>query len=1367
LKQSVFRWLPCCTASLVLAWSPAALGQTFTSQGPAPQFQEQAVSPRWGPIPITDVASGMFAAGAIQTVVPDPVDPRTLYVGATNGGIWATHNGGASWTPLTDRQASLSIGSLSLDPTDSSRKTLVAGIGYSSNGYIGNFDQGVAGLGGALTGLLYSTDGGASWSALGTTDLSGKNVVDAAARGSIFLAAVNDRRTSVLAGGLYRSTDGGTGFQLVGSAAGLGTGPVTALTADPVNPNVFYAAVRSSSASDAGIYISSDDGATWTKRLATDTSQAAKLSAGPGGSVVAAVWNLSAGQLVSLKLSRDGGLTWTALTTPNVNEGGQAKTNLAVAIDPANPNIVYVAGDGAFKTNALGVPYDTGIAFRVTLKADGTSTSESLTDDFTANGSTFHADARLLTFDPSGRLLVTSDGGLFVRSQPQSSAGVWSTLNTSTLSTYEPYRVAYDAVSKRLVVAAQDNGTAYQTRSGDPLYTMVNDGDGTNAAINDRTLPGRSVIYSSAQGLGDFSRVTIDAQGRQVAVKSFAVPEGFPTLNFEPDDDPTAFAFFVPLVLNRVDPTRIAIGTRYVYVTQDVGASSDTLPLTNIGVSGSKINQVTALAYGTNDNPNALLAGVQGDTTTSPGKLYLSTTSTPGSLQPLVSYAGGWPTGVVFDPRAYARFYVVDGASAWATANTGTSFSDLTPNLTALTISRPMSVEFISNNGVNALLVGGLVSVATAQSPIAVADSDAGGTLSNWRAFGFGLPNTIVGQLSYNPAVDVLAVGLFGRGAWLLYDVTSYFPSATVLRFGLADNDSMPDASILTGNRPLEKMGTGTLTLTGTASYTGSTTVNAGTLRVAGSIASSTALTVGSAGTLSGNGIVPTTVMNGTLAPGNPGGALTVAGTYTQNAGASYRAIVTPGGLGDRLNVTGSATLAGTVIAAAASGNYGRGVTYTILSAAGGLTGTYAGVSGGLPFLQPALSYDANDVFLTLAPGGFAAAGQTPNQVAVGGAIDRGIATASGDFLTVVNALSEMSLAQAPAVLEQLGGQNYAGFSTLQVQSALLFMNTFSQQAGGGQRQGTGTGTGTGTGGRIALAEACDVACDAAPTRWSAWGGPLGGVGTIAGNANAHGQTFTIGGFAAGIDRRFEPGFLAGVAVGYAAANQYTQGMDGLGTSNTVQAGLYGSTSFGNAYLDALAGWAHSDNQMTRPIAVPGLVSRTAIGRTTTEQVFGQLEGGYRVELGGPASAPLSAFVTPFARLQGATARQAGFSESGADSLSLTVAAQTTNALRTVLGAQLGGSIDLGWRDRLGLVLRAGWSHDYADTARPVNASFAGAPASPFSVAGAEAPRDGAVFGVAANSALAAGTGVYFRYDAELAGGNTAHVFSAGLRVFW
>ena len=49
-----------------------------------------------------------------------------------------------------------------------------------------------------------------------------------------------------------------------------------------------------------------------------------------------------------------------------------------------------------------------------------------------------------------------------------------------------------------------------------------------------------------------------------------------------------------------------------------------------------------------------------------------------------------------------------------------------------------------------------------------------------------------------------------------------------------------------------------------------------------------------------------------------------------------------------------------------ALGAYGPSTTYTILTANGGRTGTFASATSSLPFLIPSLSYDANDVFLTL-----------------------------------------------------------------------------------------------------------------------------------------------------------------------------------------------------------------------------------------------------------------------------------------------------------------------------------------------------------------------------------------------------------------
>jgi outer membrane autotransporter protein len=567
-------------------------------------------------------------------------------------------------------------------------------------------------------------------------------------------------------------------------------------------------------------------------------------------------------------------------------------------------------------------------------------------------------------------------------------------------------------------------------------------------------------------------------------------------------------------------------------------------------------------------------------------------------------------------------------------------------------------------------------------------------------------------------------------------------------------------ATAITGSGGLAKQGLGTLNLTGTNTYTGGTAVFAGTLSVNGSVAGNVA--VGSVGTLGGNGTIAGNVVNaGTLAPGNSIGLLTVSGSYTQMAGSTYQVEANAAGQADRINVGGTAAIqGGTVQVQAAAGSYANSTTYTILRATGGVSGTYAGVSSNFAFLTPTLSYDANDVFLTLALGQNAFtsfSGITPNQKAVGVALNQSFANAAGDFATVIGALAGLNTVQGPLALNTISGEPYADFGTMNTNNAAMFMNAL------GQQMANARGSSASTGQRQALAQACEIeSCDGTGPL-NAWASALGGLGSVLGDSNASTLTYNFGGAAAGLDYRFDPRFLAGIGVGYTHGTQWVNTFMGQGWSDSVSVAAYGSFTQSGFYLDALAGYAYFNNQLQRQIQIPGLQQRTATGSTGANQFLGQIEGGYKVDVYAPAAAT----VTPFGRFQISSVTQNAFSESGAQSLDLNVAQQTTNSQRTTIGADLGSSIGLGNERKLDLAVRLGWQHEFASTSRPITAAFAGAPGNSFTVFGATPARDAAVVGLQAMTNIADATQVYLRYDGGVGGGTDNHALMAGLRMSW
>ncbi len=252
----------------------------------------------------------------------------------------------------------------------------------------------------------------------------------------------------------------------------------------------------------------------------------------------------------------------------------------------------------------------------------------------------------------------------------------------------------------------------------------------------------------------------------------------------------------------------------------------------------------------------------------------------------------------------------------------------------------------------------------------------------------------------------------------------------------IADNNPCGCTS---GPGSLEKVGTGTLTLSGINTYTGTTMVSGGFLDVEGSIASSVLTTVNAGGALGGAGIVGNTVIapGGIFVPGNgpPGSSMTVAGNLAFQSGALY--LVTLGSTASTYaNVTGNATLAGTVGAAFLPGSE---VTkqYMILSATGGVSGGFAGVGLAAPSggLVATLSYDPTHAYLNFAVDFGGIPGLNVNQRNVGAALTN-FFNANGGIPVSFATLTPGGLTQASGELAT--GSQQATFDAMNLFMGLL-----------------------------------------------------------------------------------------------------------------------------------------------------------------------------------------------------------------------------------------------------------------------------------------------------------------------------------------
>jgi autotransporter-associated beta strand protein len=513
----------------------------------------------------------------------------------------------------------------------------------------------------------------------------------------------------------------------------------------------------------------------------------------------------------------------------------------------------------------------------------------------------------------------------------------------------------------------------------------------------------------------------------------------------------------------------------------------------------------------------------------------------------------------------------------------------------------------------------------------------------------------------------------------------------------------------------------GTETLTNSNFYTGATIISAGALQIGnGSIANSS-VAVASGATLTGTGKVGATSIasGGTLTPGSNAapGTLTIAGNLTLASGSSFVDPVASSGAG-LVNVSGVAGINGNTIANLASGSYASGQQYTLITAAGGVSGTFSSLATtGLPGnLRASLSYDADDVYLNLRSNALApslASNTTTNQHTVVAAIDAAVtagAVPSGGF----NALYGLSGASLNSAIDQISGQVGPNVSNAVGQSFLSFL---AVTADGGAGDVGSFAPGSAYGAATAPHRA---QLDVGQTR--VWGAAYGGhVGLSADTASgAAGLSASNVGLIGGADMQLGDNILAGVTLDW--GRQHFNSGNGSGISNDYAFGLYGRADVDAAYVTAAFGYGWHQITTLRVVTVSG--TDVLQGKQNADDFGGRIEAGWRLALDDTYT------IAPYGAFAGESFESPAYGEtalSGASTFALSYAAHTSTLGRSELGAHLDRSFELG-NGGLTADLKAAWAHQLDDLPF-TQANFENLATASFQVLGVRPDRDTALLG--------------------------------------
>ena len=531
----------------------------------------------------------------------------------------------------------------------------------------------------------------------------------------------------------------------------------------------------------------------------------------------------------------------------------------------------------------------------------------------------------------------------------------------------------------------------------------------------------------------------------------------------------------------------------------------------------------------------------------------------------------------------------------------------------------------------------------------------------------------------------------------------------------------------LQGVGGLTKIGAGTLVLSGANSYQGATNVEAGNLIVNGDLGSST-LNINNGAGLGGTGTVGTTTLGAgsTLVPGNSIGTLTVDGDLTFDSDTTYQVEVAPDGSdSDLVQVTGQARLNGAEVAHVGNnGNYRPATVYTILSADGGLDGTFGGVTSDYAFLVADLFYDANNVYLQLARDDYASftdRAVTDNQRAVAGSAET--LGPGNDLYNTLLALPNNN-GVIRGAFDQLAGEIHAS-----TRAALIEDSRHLRDTAGGRL-------------RTAFQEhaAGTVVWSRAYGRWGE---------SDRADAGAASMDHSSRGVFIGADAPVNDTWRLGLLAGAGRTSVDIDDRDASGDSDDYHLGLYSGGRRGALRLTAGLGYTWHDIETDRRVAF-GAFDETLRGdnRADTLQVFG--EAGYRLDAG-------ALDLEPFAGLARVHLNSDGSDERGGDA-ALSDDGDSTDTTFSTLGLRAATGLGVG-----GVPARLhgtlGWRHAFGDTESEVTQSFAGGQA--FTVHGVPVAEDAAVVEAGLDLSLSKRATLGVSYSGQLADERRDHSLGA------